>query len=247
MLYAQAPAPCSNPRIRRDFREVDKAGDWIKVVAAYQKMKSTGRILYYANLHNENFSKVHNTGKGNFATWHRAFLWEFENELRKVSGDPSLTIPYIDWGAEASAFQGLIDKSAAITPKFYAQQNGQCLTGQIYDSFALPKGDSRGTCIYRQNTTTGTQQEFVLSPGWADIDNQVTKFSDFTKFSNFFENGFHNEVHRKFGGILGTSSSPFDPLFFAHHGFVESVFQNWQFVHNYSAVAADFKDPITLS
>ncbi|XP_076026856.1 tyrosinase-like [Genypterus blacodes] len=32
-----------------------------------------------------------------FLPWHRAFLLHWEREIRKVSGDPSFTVPYWDW------------------------------------------------------------------------------------------------------------------------------------------------------
>ena len=230
-LFAQSSVTCTAPRIRNDFREVDASGNWNKVVAAYKEMQKTGRIAYYAELHKEIFSIVHGTIR--FFTWHRAMLWEFENEMQAISGNDT-TLPFIDWSAEATAFTGLVDQSAAITPTFYAKQNGTCLEGQIYDSFAL-LNDTRGPCITRATGTTQT-----LLSGWADVDIQVATRPLFEDFSTAIEQGLHADVHVLFGGLMGGVSSPLDPLFFAHHAYVDMVFNNWQFLHGFAPTTTDF-------
>ncbi len=43
---------------------------------------------------------AHNTPT--FLPWHRQFLAEFEQMLRDISGDPTMTVPYWDWTSDAS-------------------------------------------------------------------------------------------------------------------------------------------------
>ena len=39
-------------------------------------------------------------GTDQFMTWHRMYLYYFERVLRQASGDPYLTLPYWDYGAD---------------------------------------------------------------------------------------------------------------------------------------------------
>lgn len=41
-------------------------------------------------------------GDLHFFTWHRAYLYYFEQVLRKASGDPALTLPYWNWSVNRS-------------------------------------------------------------------------------------------------------------------------------------------------
>eukprot|EP00835_Amoeboradix_gromovi_P003290 NODE_212_length_14557_cov_0.357103.p2 type:complete len:437 gc:universal NODE_212_length_14557_cov_0.357103:8162-9472(+) len=222
-VLAQVTVNCSNPRIRKDFRVVQSEGNWSRIVSAYRKMKSSGRITYYAKLHKDIFSTIHNTYT--FFTWHRAFLWEFENEIRAIGGN-DLTLPYIDWAGEATKYNGQIDRSQSNDPYYYAKQSGQCLTGQIYDSFLLSSTLNSGTCVSRSTATS------VLVGGWADLDGSIINSKDYRSFSDALQYGIHAEVHVRIGGNMAQAISPVDPFFFAHHGFIDSTLSIWQFVHN---------------
>jgi tyrosinase len=40
--------------------------------------------------------------------------------------------------------------------------------------------------------------------------------------------GIHNSVHVSVGGQMGTASSPSDPIFWLHHGFIDKIWADWQ-------------------
>ena len=221
-VLAQFGVNCQNPRIRKDFRVVQSEGKWSRIVSAYRQMKYTGRITYYAKLHQDIFSRIHNNLA--FYTWHRALLWEFENEIRAIGGQ-DLTLPYIDWPGEGSSYNGAVDRGVANHPYYYAQQQGQCLTGQIYDSFTLSSVFNSGQCISRR------LDQSTLIAGWADMDNAIIGTSSFRQFSDNMQYGLHADVHIRFGGHMATAFSPVDPLFFAHHAFVDLTLNTWQYVH----------------
>eukprot|EP00835_Amoeboradix_gromovi_P003477 NODE_231_length_13709_cov_0.444526.p5 type:complete len:437 gc:universal NODE_231_length_13709_cov_0.444526:9427-8117(-) len=224
ILYAQVTVPCANPRIRKDFRTVEKEGKWQRIVKAYRQMKNTGRIRYYAKLHQDIFSRIHGTMR--FFTWHRAMLWEFENEIRAIGGD-DLTLPYIDWAAEATTYNGMITKSISNDPYYYGKQNGQCVRGQIYESFKMPPVFDAGTCIFRETV------ESVLISGWADLDSTIIgSGKDYTNFATNIEFSIHGAVHVHIGGDMAQAYSPMDPYFTAHHAFIDSTLNIWQYVQN---------------
>jgi hypothetical protein len=43
--------------------------------------------------------------------------------------------------------------------------------------------------------------------------------------------GIHNSVHVSVGGHMGTASSPSDPIFWLHHGFIDKIWTDWQKLH----------------
>eukprot|EP00835_Amoeboradix_gromovi_P002199 NODE_119_length_18895_cov_0.454990.p5 type:complete len:433 gc:universal NODE_119_length_18895_cov_0.454990:13808-12510(-) len=239
LLFAQVTVPCSNPRIRKDFRVMEKEGKWSRIIEAYRHMKYTGRITYYAKLHRDIFGKIHNNIK--FLTWHRAFLWEFENEIRAIGGD-DLTLPYIDWAREATTYNGAIDRSVANSQYYYGTQSGQCLVGQIYDSFRLASSLNVGKCIQRQTETS------VATPGWADIDRDIINSNTFAQLDDAIQYGIHADVHVRIGGQMAMDISPMDPFFFPHHGFIDLTANIWQFVHNnYEDMGADVSERIVIN
>ena len=222
-VVAQLQVPCANPRVRQDFRAAQQSGKWVRLVKAFQQLKLNGRITAYAKLHSDLFSQIHNNLQ--FGMWHRAMLWELENEVQAIAG-ADVTLPYIDWGGEATTYNGQVDQSVAINPYFYGQQSGQCLIGQIWDSFNLSPIFNGGQCISRSLDTN------TLVPGWADIDNLIINNNVYSGFSDAIQYGLHIDVHLRFGGHMGQTYSPVDPLFFAHHAFVDMTLGIWQFVHN---------------
>ena len=226
IIFAQVTVPCDNPRVRKDFRVVQSEGNWDKIVTAYQTLKATGRMDYYATLHDSVFSEIH--GSPSFFTWHRAFLWEVENEMRNITGDENLTLPFIDWASEGTKYQGQVGKSVAIDPYFYGKQKGKsnCVAGQVYKSFTLNPKFKLGNCIKREVDSSR------LIGGWADLDNMIVTSRNYSSFNDALQYGIHGDVHMHFGGSFSTHFSPMDPLFMGHHGFVDLTLNIWQFVHN---------------
>ena len=223
-VVAQFDVPCSNPRVRKDFRYVQYYDNkWTRIISAYRQMKQTGRITQYAKMHSDMFSSIHQPSK--FIAWHRAFLWEFENEIRAIGGE-DLTLPYIDWGADAYSYSGQVDKGYANHPYFYAQQQqGQCLVGQIYDSFLKSSLLGGGSCVARDLDTR------ILVSSWADIDNIIFGNKNFATFNSLIQYGVHADVHMRFSGDMSTPWSVIDPLFFGHHGFIDLIANTWQYVN----------------
>ena len=64
----------------------------------------------------------------------------------------------------------------------------------------------------------------------AQVINSVMANTTFTAFSSTLE-GPHGWVHNAVGGTMGTSTSPKDPLFWLHHGFIDKLFADWQAAH----------------
>ena len=55
--------------------------------------------------------------------------------------------------------------------------------------------------------------------------------AEFLDFQTAFELGYHDEVHRRLGGVMTTSNSPRDPVFWLHHCYVDYIYARWQEKH----------------
>ena len=228
LTLAQIPVKCSNPRIRKDFRQAQQDGTWPRIVQAFRTLKHNGDMTRFAQKHYDESSHVHYTME--FLTWHRRFIWEMEDMIRGVGGN-DLTLPYVDWAGEGDAYNGAIDQSSAFTEYFYGTNTqNQCVSGQIYDTFALnpriAQEFGRGQCLMRQTSSS------VSINGWAATDQMIFSSSQYQDFSSNIENSIHAYIHVKIGGLMGIMYSPIDPIFYAHHGFVDMLFTNWQYTQN---------------
>lgn len=63
---------------------------------AVQALKQSGRYDQFVLRHaNTPMSAIHRSPA--FLPWHRRFIFDFEQELQRVSGNPDLGLPYWNW------------------------------------------------------------------------------------------------------------------------------------------------------
>lgn len=56
--------------------------------------------------------------------------------------------------------------------------------------------------------------------------------TNFASFSSTLEAvPYHNRLHGLVGGTMGLSTSPADPLFWLHHGFIDKLWADWEILH----------------
>ena len=88
--------------IRKDANTLD-ATERAELVAAVRELKVAGIydnfVLRHAQAH---IPSIHSCPA--FLPWHRRFIWDYERELQRVSGNPDLGLPYWNWpSGDASA------------------------------------------------------------------------------------------------------------------------------------------------
>ena len=67
-----------------------------ELVDAILQLKAEGIYNQFVLRHAQaNMPSIHNCPA--FLPWHRRFLWDFEKELQRVSGNPDLGVPYWNW------------------------------------------------------------------------------------------------------------------------------------------------------
>ncbi|KAL7746171.1 hypothetical protein RI367_008508 [Sorochytrium milnesiophthora] len=255
----------ANVRIRKEVRDMT-AAEWSNYASAVQRLhqqQSTGLPQYagisafevYAATHTDNWFTPHSDPR--FLPWHRLFLFAYENALRQFS--PTLTLPYWGWDEDANG----PERSPVTTARYYGSSSGGGGT-------CIPDGPFRFTthvvsptpgssvnarspprCVTRGFNPQGPLSRFTST---AVLSQLIQQASSHSAFSLQLENGPHGQVHTWVGGDMGQRFSPNDPIFFAHHAFIDKLFGDFQTARQlpydgqaYSWVGrvASWNDPLT--
>ncbi|NUP24766.1 MAG: tyrosinase family protein [Streptomyces sp.] len=176
-----------------------------------------------------------------FLPWHRQFLLDMENALRRV--DPSVTVPYWDWTR---------DRTATSLPWTDDLLGGNGRRGDrqvISGPFAYAGGRWRLresiTDIDFLTRDLGRARDPISLPTKSDLDWALRDpVYDVAPWDSTVTRGFrnkmegwgngripwhnHNRVHRWVGGAMLGGASVNDPVFWLHHAFVDMQWQRWQ-------------------
>jgi len=155
----------------------------------------------------------HNTW--NFAPWHRAYLYYFEEIVRKLSGYEEFALPFWDWTTQPQ-----------VPPLFYGQDN----------PLAHPRNPGNGTVI-----PPASVAEFVAK----EVIDRILGSNNFGSFggasfgSGELEVTPHNFIHRWVGRTMASGESPLDPVFWLHHANVDRLYSRWIIMHGKGSLPAD--------
>lgn len=139
-----------------------------------------------------------------FLTWHRMYLYYFEQVLQAAAGDPNLRLPYFDYGADGTLPLPYREGTPATNPL---------------------RIDQRRSSL---NSGTGS-----IAPLTASASNAMTA-TDYADFNTRLEDGPHGPVHCSISvsgcttGWMGRiSASANDPIFYAHHTNIDRLYECW--------------------
>ncbi|RKP06671.1 hypothetical protein THASP1DRAFT_18167, partial [Thamnocephalis sphaerospora] len=224
---AALPPLCPNPRYRRELRDMSD-NERERFFAAMRRIldrPGPGKPSVYDSLayyHNDQSYYTHNTPS--FFPYHRLALDRLEKALQAV--DPSVTLPYWDWSADAQA-----PEASPILSRTWFGTNGQgpnfCLKDGFYANFRplYHAADQPGHCIQRRFDAGNRINAFASPELLADI---VGNSPNFAVFRTRMEGYPHGGVHNGIGGTLSSMYSPNDPIFYMHHAFIDKLWYDWQ-------------------
>ena len=153
-----------------------------------------------------------------FAIWHRPFVQQFEQRMQDVV--PGVALPYWDWTTKRAQQEGI--PQIFLDPTWTNPDTG---TTEPNPLLSQPQ-----TLINRGNTARDPGDPSELEP-LRDLIHQALLAPDYITASSDIENP-HNSLHGWVGGDMGyIAYSAYDPLFWAHHSFVEYAFCQWQDAH----------------
>ena len=221
------------------------------IIPAAQADGAKGRYDDYVWMHKAAFSLIH-LGPS-FGPWHREILRQLELDLRDVSGNPDLYIPYWDWPTARQAGDPGWPFVNDLMGGFGAAGNFAVTTGPFagatgdWDINVTDAGDPH-TVLRRVTNpnpassslpTTGATvgalaaQPYDSSP--YNDNNFPTNAQAAASFRKSLEFFLHNGPHNWVGNQNSTAfldmmafASPNDPVFFLHHAQVDRMWSMWE-------------------
>jgi hypothetical protein len=140
--------------------------------------------------------------------WHRAYLWSLEQKLQKAVGEPQLALHYWDW-----------TKKNFIPEHYFGGAENPLYnhTREVGPNDEIPKDFMNVGAAFR----TSDYKTFGGYPS-------IKKFGE-PQLDGMAEQSFHNNIHNWIGGQMATfSESGYDPIFYAHHGNCDRIWEAWK-------------------
>lgn len=173
-----------------------------------------------------------------FLPWHREYIRRFEKALQAV--DPSVALPYWNWGLGPAAETTTIFEDLHIGPAGSGGLSGFEVAVGYYAQFpneVNPLGWTiHGTDGVLRHLKAGLKRNRELDmgalPTTEDVQNAL-QLDSYSEFRPALEAGprLHNFLHGWVGQDMATMTSPNDPVFFLHHCQVDRIWALWQQNH----------------
>ncbi|MGH7204373.1 MAG: tyrosinase family protein [Candidatus Levyibacteriota bacterium] len=227
-----------------------------RLANALNTMKANGTYQDFMNRHQAAMSTLTPTNETGtqrnvahrgpaFLPWHRAFVWEFEQALRRV--DPTVTLPYWPFEQDASAANaGQLPK--VFTAAYFGGDGNRSRNNLVTD------GPFTSWNITRE--IGRDPQGMPTLPTQSDINAmlQLTTYdaSPYDEQSSGFRNAIegwvgnegewsgHNRVHAYIGGDMAGNTNQNivnDPIFFLLHADIDRLWWQWQQQHGQNTYA----------
>jgi len=244
----------------RHRKEINDLSDeeFAKFAAALNALKADGTWANISMVHQMADGQTVGTQAGRphgspvFLPWHRKYFVEVENRLQMAANDCSVSIPYWNWALELADFANSRVFAADRMGSLNSGAPGMCVLDGAFgtqtagSSFGAganeldPHWDSSSDCIMRGGSAPTAQNYATIL---STLQQPSLGINEFIAMSNYIERDLHNFFHGAVGGwgpngnggwAVGHMSgflSPYDPMFFMHHGFIDFLWSQWQKVH----------------
>jgi tyrosinase len=152
-------------------------------------------------------------GNWYFLPWHRAYLHQFENIIRKLSGARDFALPYWDW-----------TRNPQIPAAFWGNGNPLNHPRDASRTTNVP-AEFVGESVIRGIMETTDFEDFASYKSSAPINGSGGG-------SSTLESAPHNQVHVTVGLDMQSYLSPRDPIFWLHHCNIDRIWASWNAARN---------------
>nr|AHZ34287.1 tyrosinase A2 [Pinctada maxima] len=210
-----------NLRVRKEYRMLSDAErrDYNRAIILLKNDRTVSPNKYdaLASLHHLNSANGAHGGPG-FLGWHRVYLVLFENALREKV--PNVTIPY--WDSTLDSDLPDPRRSIIWSPLFLGNGNGPVVNGP-FRRWSTPYGPLRRDIGADRRLMNRQDIQNVFSRRWLwEITNPSAR-------DEYNIELLHNHVHVWVGEQMSRiESSSYDPAFFAHHAFIDCLWEEFR-------------------
>lgn len=206
VLWIPAAQQICAQSIRKSVTEMTQSEKEALVAAFYQLRQGSDLVSNLASYHNAFMSGIHRNLPQNdvFLAWHRKQMHEMELAMQSIND--RLSLPYWDETQSSGVNDPIWEES------FMGQFNTQWSLNRELGAMArLPNTNDVNRVLALTNfyRSTSTLDSMDFSPR---VETNVV----------------HTGAHLWLGGVMRAGNSPFDPIFYLHHCFVDRLWQKWQ-------------------
>ncbi|EGF80521.1 hypothetical protein BATDEDRAFT_88732 [Batrachochytrium dendrobatidis JAM81] len=229
-MSVAADSRCTNPTVRKEFRELseNERQAYISAVVCLHNspskiagVGSTSRFDDVARTHLMVLGAAH--ASATFLPWHRALIHAYTVVMKEDCGYTGPMV-YWDWSVDSQA----LEQSPLWSPSYFGgdgdPKNSYCIsTGQFVN---ITTTFSRKSCITRR---LGGLDNLGSSFSPELIRLIITTNKSFPNMHGNIEWGPHANIHEGIGGTMAdVSLSANDPIFMLHHCNVDRLWWMWQ-------------------
>ncbi|XP_067024328.1 uncharacterized protein [Acropora muricata] len=225
--FSGRPINCA--RVRREFTAMTTA-DRVRYIRAVLQASTDPKYKQdydkLITLHKSTFqSGIHE--RDQFLPWHRWFVLQYENILRRISCH--ITVPFWDWSmvSENPWRNGPTDLWYSGISGFGGnggERETRCVIDGSFRRGAWRTVPSAGSgCLQRQFNLTQRPPDTTVIANVLRIPS-----SSFDDFEIALRINLHDTIHCLIGGHMCSFDSAVAPEFALHHAFVDKLWMDWQ-------------------
>ncbi len=160
-----------------------------------------------------------------FLSWHRAYITVTERKIRELSGDQMFAYPYWNWSTDRRIPRAYAKAGSSLSNAIRSTPNRAVSDGEVgyvpSDPILKKLGVAAlGVKIFEAKM----QSEISRSFGGIARPNSSNRFGN-----NALESTPHGPIHNYVGGDMSDfKTAGRDPIFFAHHGNLDRLWENWR-------------------
>lgn len=159
-----------------------------------------------------------------FLSWHRAYITVTERKIREISGDQTFAYPYWNWSSDRRIPKPY-SKAGSSLSNAIRDVSGTLSDGEVGYVPSDPVLKKLGVASLSAKVFVAkTPQQISRSFGGIPRPNASNTYGN-----NAIEGTPHGPVHNYVGGDMGDfETAGRDPIFFAHHGNLDRLWETWR-------------------
>ncbi|HEY1932275.1 MAG TPA: tyrosinase family protein [Acetobacteraceae bacterium] len=168
-----------------------------------------------------------------FLPWHRAFLAVTEWKLRALSGDPTLALPYWNWSTDRRIPTPFAQAGSALADAVRYTPDRDLRPVEVDRLLFDPVAARRGVAGLAARSFAARTPAAIPNSFGGIAKPNAGGWHGRSRLETIPHNAVHNYVggegaNGAFGDMTELATAAFDPIFFAHHGNLDRLWEIWR-------------------